>query len=147
MRETLYGRHAVCESLRAVRRHAYRLVMAKGTVQTTITEEIISLAQAHKVRVDTVSRAELARIAGTDQHQGVALETSQYPYTSVDDMLDLEALQAFHQDLELALVLVDAVYATGGANAVEILRRGVFRGLAVGQQDAQDLVLGLADGH
>jgi 23S rRNA (guanosine2251-2'-O)-methyltransferase len=112
VRETLYGRHAVCESLRAARRRAYRLVMAKGTVQTTITEEIISLAQAHNVRADTISRAELARIAGTDQHQGVALETSQYPYTSVDDMLDLAQARE-EQPLLLLLDLIQDVHNVG----------------------------------
>ena len=112
MRETLYGRHAVCESLRAARRRPYRLVMAKGTVQTTITEEIISLAQAQNVRVDTVSRNELARVAGTDQHQGVALETSEYPYTSVDDMLDLAQARE-EQPLLLLLDLIQDVRNVG----------------------------------
>jgi len=112
VRETLYGRHAVCESLRAARRRPYRLVMAKGTVQTTITEEIISLAQAQNVRVDTVSRNELARVAGTDQHQGVALETSEYPYTSVDDMLDLAQARE-EQPLLLLLDLIQDVRNVG----------------------------------
>ena len=86
--------------------------MAKGTVQTTITEEIISLAQAHNVRVDTVSRDELARIADTDQHQGVALETSEYPYTSVDDMLDLAQARE-EQPLLLLLDLIQDVRNVG----------------------------------
>jgi len=113
VRETLYGRHAVCESLRAARRNAYRLVMAKGIVQTTITEEILSLSQAHSVRVDTVPRNELTQIAGTDQHQGVALETSQYPYTSVDDMLDLAQARE-EQPLLLLLDLIQDVHNVGG---------------------------------
>ena len=112
MRETLYGRHAVCESLRAARRQTYRLVMAKGVVQATITEEIISLAHAHNVRVDAVPRQELTQIAGTDQHQGVALETSQYPYTSVDDMLDL-AQARDEQPLLLLLDLIQDVHNVG----------------------------------
>ena len=108
----LYGRHAVCESLRASRRRAYRLLMAKGTVQTAATAEIITLAQAQNVRVDTVSRNELARIAGTDQHQGVALETSEYPYTSVDDMLDLAQARG-EQPLLLLLDLIQDVRNVG----------------------------------
>ncbi len=108
----LYGRHAVCESLRASRRRAYRLLMAKGTVQTAAIAEIITLAQAQNVRVDTVSRNELARIAGTDQHQGVALETSEYPYTSVDDMLDLAQARG-EQPLLLLLDLIQDVRNVG----------------------------------
>lgn len=112
MRETLFGRHAVCESLRAARRHAYRLVMAKGTVQISITEEIVSLAQTRNVRVDTVSRNELTRMAGTDQHQGVGLETSGYPYTSVDDMLDLAQARQ-EPPLLLLLDLIQDVHNIG----------------------------------
>ena len=112
MRETLFGRHAVCESLRAARRHAYRLVMAKGTVQISITEEIVSLAQTRNVRVDTVSRNELTRMAGTDQHQGVGLETSGYPYTSVDEMLDLAQARQ-EPPLLLLLDLIQDVHNIG----------------------------------
>ena len=112
MRETLYGRHAVCESLRAARRHAYRLVMAEGIGQTSITEAIMSLAHTHHVRINTVRRNELTQIAGTDQHQGVALETSQYPYTSVDDMLDLAQARE-EQPLLLLLDLIQDVHNVG----------------------------------
>ncbi|MCJ7550911.1 MAG: 23S rRNA (guanosine(2251)-2'-O)-methyltransferase RlmB [Anaerolineae bacterium] len=112
MRETLYGRHAVCESLRAARRHAYRLVMAKSIVHTTITEEIVSLAHDRSVRVDAVPRNELAQIAGSEQHQGVALETSRYPYTSVDEMLDLAQARE-EQPLLLLLDLIQDVHNVG----------------------------------
>jgi len=112
MRETLYGRHAVCESLRAARRHAYRLVMAKGIGQTTITEEIMSLAHDHSVRIDAVPRNELTQIAGTEQHQGVALQTSRYPYTSVDEMLDLAQARE-EQPLLLLLDLIQDVHNVG----------------------------------
>lgn len=112
MRETLYGRHAVCESLRAARRQAYRLVLADGIGRAAITEEIISLARAHRVRVDTVSRGEIARIAGTEQHQGVALETSGYPYASVDDMLDVASTRG-ESPLLLLLDLIQDVHNVG----------------------------------
>ena len=112
MRETLYGRHAVCESLRAARRHVSRLVMARSVVQTPITQEIASLARAHNVRIETVSSTELTQIAGTEQHQGVALETSGYPYISVDDMLDL-AQSREEPPLLLLLDLIQDVHNLG----------------------------------
>ena len=112
MRETLYGRHAVCESLRAARRHAYRLVMAKDIGQTTITEEIMSLAHDHSVRIDAVPRNELTQISGTEQHQGVALQTSRYPYTTVDEMLDLAQARE-EQPLLLLLDLIQDVHNVG----------------------------------
>jgi 23S rRNA (guanosine2251-2'-O)-methyltransferase len=86
--------------------------MANGIVQTTITEEIICLAHAHNVRVDTVPRKELTEIAGSDQHQGVALETSHYLYTNVDDMLDLAQARE-EQPLLLLLDLIQDVHNVG----------------------------------
>ncbi len=91
MRETLYGRQAVRESLRANRRHPFRLWLMDRVVNTPIIEEIVDLAQQHHVRVETVSRNEMANLVGEVNHQGVALETSGYPYVEVDDILDYAA--------------------------------------------------------
>jgi len=86
--------------------------MAKGIGQTTITEEIMSLAHDHSVRIDAVPRNELTQIAGTEQHQGVALQTSRYPYTSVDEMLDLAQARE-EQPLLLLLDLIQDVHNVG----------------------------------
>jgi len=88
MRETLYGRNAVCESLRAGRRKAYKLVLAEGVRQTDIVGQIVSLAERAGVTVIRTERRNLDRL-GDVHHQGVALETSEYPYSSLDDILAL----------------------------------------------------------
>jgi 23S rRNA (guanosine2251-2'-O)-methyltransferase len=88
MRETLYGRQAVRESLRAARRTPYRLALMDRVLSVPITEEIEELAKAQGVPVVRVSRHEMANLVGEENHQGVALEVSGYPYISLYDMLD-----------------------------------------------------------
>ena len=73
MRETLYGRQAVRESLRAKRRDAFRLMLAEGTISAPILDEILELAQARRVPTARLSRNEMESFTGTTEHQGVCL--------------------------------------------------------------------------
>lgn len=86
MLETLYGRNGVCESLRAGRRKPYKLILAEGIRQTDVVNQIVSLAERAGVPVSRTERRNLDRL-GNVHHQGVALETSEYPYSSPDDIL------------------------------------------------------------
>ncbi len=88
--ELLYGRNAVRESLRAGRRRHRRLLVSDASETHQRVEEIARLAATLEVQVETIQRQRLdALISG--HHQGVALETSLYPYA---DDLDLAALAA-----------------------------------------------------
>lgn len=86
MREILYGRNAVYESLRAGRRKPYRLVLAEGVRQTDIVGQIVFLAEQARVPVSRTERRNLDHL-GNVRHQGVTLETSEYPYSSLDEIL------------------------------------------------------------
>jgi 23S rRNA (guanosine2251-2'-O)-methyltransferase len=86
MIETLYGRNGVRESLRAGRRKPYKLLLAEGVRETDIINQIASLAGQVGVRVVRVRRQDLDRL-GDVHHQGVALETSDYPYSSLDEIV------------------------------------------------------------
>jgi len=88
MREILYGRNAVRESLRAGRRKPYKLLLAKGVRQTDTIGQIVFLAQQAGVLIDHTDRRNLERI-GDVNHQGVALEASEYPYSVLGDILDV----------------------------------------------------------
>lgn len=88
MLETLYGRNAVHESLRAGRRKPYRLTLAEGIQESGVVEHILTLARQARVPVTYTDRRNLDRL-GDVNHQGVALETSEYPYCSPDDILAL----------------------------------------------------------
>jgi 23S rRNA (guanosine2251-2'-O)-methyltransferase len=86
MREILYGRQAVRESLRAGRRKPYKLILAEGVRQADVIGQIVFLAQRAGAEVRHVPRQNLRQI-GNVHHQGVALETSEYPYTALDDII------------------------------------------------------------
>ncbi len=102
MREILYGRNAVCESLRAGRRKPHRLALAEGVRQTGVVGQIVFLAKQAGVTVSLTERRKLDRL-GNVNHQGVMLETSEYPYSSLDDILAL----AQSRDGAFLLLLLD----------------------------------------
>ncbi len=91
MREILYGRNAVYESLRANRRQPFRLMIAQGAQEKGRLNDILNLAQKKRLPVESVARPQLDRFG--EGHQGVALETSGYPYADLEDMFALAAQQ------------------------------------------------------
>ena len=88
MRETLYGRNAVYEALRAARRDFYQLSLAQGVRETDIIVQILDLAEEVGVPVQQVDRQALERF-GPFNHQGVVLEASEYPYSALDRLLEI----------------------------------------------------------
>jgi 23S rRNA (guanosine2251-2'-O)-methyltransferase len=88
MRETLYGRNAVCESLKAGRRTFYKLTLAEGIQETDTINQILFLAKQAGVPIVRTDRRSLDRF-GDFTHQGVVLEASEYPYSFLDDALEL----------------------------------------------------------
>jgi 23S rRNA (guanosine2251-2'-O)-methyltransferase len=86
MKETIYGRNAVYETLRARRRELFRLEIADGVKETGRISEILELAALHKVGANLVPRAKLEKLKAN--HQGVALEVGGYPYSDLIEMLE-----------------------------------------------------------
>ncbi|MYJ76699.1 MAG: hypothetical protein F4047_00685, partial [Caldilineaceae bacterium SB0670_bin_27] len=90
--ELLVGRHAVLESLRARRRHYYRLWL-EGDGQTAPKGSLAEIVQlAHKINLPTrhVEGGIFDRIRRAQLNpQGVALETGPFPYAELDDILSL----------------------------------------------------------
>jgi len=103
MREMIYGRNPVYETLRARRRQFFGLQIAEGIQEKGHLAEIFQMARERNLPVQNVPRARLDRI--TSNHQGVALETSGYPYQAVEDMLDL----AGERDEKPFLLLLDSL--------------------------------------
>ncbi len=100
--ERLYGRHAVHESLRAGRRQHHQLILAQGIRQTRIIDQICDLAQQASLPIRHVPRQDLDQM-GDVNHQSVALETENYPYTPLDDIL----INAHVRDEPPLLLLLD----------------------------------------
>lgn len=85
MREWIFGRNAVFEVLRANRRQSFQLQLAQGVEERGRLVEIIQLCQEQRIPVSRVARQQLESIH--PGHQGVALQTSAYPYVSLPDIL------------------------------------------------------------
>jgi 23S rRNA (guanosine2251-2'-O)-methyltransferase len=86
MREWIYGRNPVYETLRARRRQPFRLQLAQGLQEKGRLEDILKLAKSRKIPVEAVPRQRLD--AYGSGHQGIALEASAYPYSDVATILD-----------------------------------------------------------
>ena len=85
MKEWITGRNPVYEVLRAKRRQAFRLLVAKGIKPEGQLPKILQIAQARRLPIEEVPRPQLDALA--NHHQGVALEASSYPYTALEDLL------------------------------------------------------------
>ncbi len=87
MREWISGRNPVYEVLHAARRQAFRLLLAEGAQEKSRLAEILHLCQQRNIPIERLPRQRLdGHFPG---HQGVALEVSGYPYSTLADMLAL----------------------------------------------------------
>ena len=84
--EIIYGINPVLEALRGDRR-AFELFVAGGGSDRRL-EKILALAADKGVPVRQREKADIARLCGTDFHQGVALKVEPFPYADLADMLE-----------------------------------------------------------
>ncbi len=89
MADLLYGRNAVREALRALRRTFQRLFVSSGAQEAGTLGEVVKLAEKVGVPIERVDRHELDRRLREANHQGVALECGEYPYAELADCLTL----------------------------------------------------------
>jgi 23S rRNA (guanosine2251-2'-O)-methyltransferase len=87
MKEWLYGRNAVYEALRAKRRQFFRLWLAQGVEAQGHLAEVLRMAASYRLPTERVPRKNLEAFGSG--HQGVALEASGYPYSTLPDILSL----------------------------------------------------------
>ncbi len=105
MREILYGRQPVHETLRARRRQAFKLLLGNGVKTTGLVGQILILAQDANVPVQVVDRQVLDRLGGEANHQGLAAEVSGYPYIDLTSLFD----RARHSGEPPLLLLLDHI--------------------------------------
>jgi len=86
MKEFIYGRNPVYETLIARRRDVFSLQVAEGVQDKGRLTEILELAAKRRIPIERVTRSRLDKLS--ESHQGVALETSAYPYTGLNDILE-----------------------------------------------------------
>lgn len=107
MREWIYGRNAVYETLRAARRQVFSLLVAEGVQEKGRLGEILARSKGKKFPVERAPRTRLDRLTGGhgEGHQGVALEVSAYPYVALTDIL----VAAEQRREPLFLLILDAL--------------------------------------
>lgn len=103
MKEFLYSRNAVYETLRARRRQVFSLLLAEGLQPSDKLTHIVKLAQERKCKIETTPRARLDKIH--PNHQGVVLEASAYPYADLTDIFE----QAEQRAEPLFVLLLDTL--------------------------------------
>jgi 23S rRNA (guanosine2251-2'-O)-methyltransferase len=86
MKEFIYSRNTVYETLRANRRDVFKIQVAEGTQEKGHLKEIIELAKQRRISLERVQRARLDKIH--QNHQGVVVEVSKYPYVDLLDILE-----------------------------------------------------------
>ena len=99
-REWIVGRNPVYEVLRAKRRHLFRLWVARGSEEKGRLADVVRLGRERKAELEYVPRQQLDGIDET--HQGVALEASSYPYSTLQD---IQALAKERQEAIFVLIL------------------------------------------
>ncbi len=84
--EILYGIHPVTEALEAGRRKFFEIHAHTGKAGRRI-DPLIRLARHRHIPVQTTTHGELAALAGTDMHQGVAARVSAFPVSELSEIL------------------------------------------------------------
>lgn len=85
--ELLYGRNAVRETLRAGRRQPRQLLVAARDGAGGAPRDIVELARQARLEIVEAPRPRLDRAVPGANHQGVLLETGEYPYADFHDLL------------------------------------------------------------
>jgi len=93
MKEWIWGRNPVYEVLRARRRKAYQLRMAKGLQTGGRLGDILKLAKDLSIPVSEVPRETLQGIS--NHNQGIALQVDEYQYADLE--LSLESARKLNE--------------------------------------------------
>lgn len=87
MKEWIWGKNPVYEALRAGKRKAFQLRLAKGIKSDGRVGEILRLADKQSVPVSQAPKDSLDGLSRN--HQGVALQVDEYPYADLSQILKL----------------------------------------------------------
>lgn len=86
MKEFIYSRNAVYETLRAKRRDVFKIELGDNVQVKGRLAEIVALAGQRKIPIVKVKRAQLDKVH--ENNQGIIAEVSAYPYSDEVDILD-----------------------------------------------------------
>ena len=103
MKEFIYSRNAVYETLSTKRRDVFRIQIAEGVQEKGRLIDILRMAKECQIPVERVQRARLDKIH--QNHQGVAAEVSGYSYSDVVEILE----DASRKNEQPFLLLLDSL--------------------------------------
>jgi 23S rRNA (guanosine2251-2'-O)-methyltransferase len=86
MKEFIYSRNAVYETLRAKRREVFRIQIAEGAQEKGRLDEILLMAKERKIPIERLPRLRLDKVH--QNHQGVVAEVDGYSYSDVVEILE-----------------------------------------------------------
>ena len=86
MKEFIYSRNAVYETLRAKRREIFRIQIAEGAQEKGRLDEILRMAKERKIPIERLPRPRLDKVH--QNHQGVVAEVGSYPYSDIVEILE-----------------------------------------------------------
>jgi len=86
MKEFIYSRNAVYETLRAKRREVFKIELADNVQIKGKLADVMTLVAQRKIQVVKAKRPQLDKIH--EHNQGVVAEVSKYPYANLLDILD-----------------------------------------------------------
>src|SRR6266540_7293647 len=99
MKEFIYSRNAIYETLRAKRREVFRIQVAEGVQEKGHLADLLKTARERKIPMERLPRPRLDKIHSN--HQGIVAEVSGYPYA---DLLDI--LEYARQKDEIPFILI-----------------------------------------
>jgi len=103
MKELIYSRNAVYETLRANRRDVFRIEIADSAQEKGRLDEILQLAKTRKIPVEKLPRTRLDKV--NQNHQGVVAEVSGYAYADLLEILE----QAKKKDEPPFILILDSL--------------------------------------
>ena len=103
MKEFIYSRNAVYESLRAGRREVFKIQISEGAQEKGRLADILKISKERRIPVEKTQRGRLDKVH--QNHQGVVAEVSGYSYSDVVDILEL----ASQRNEQPFLLLLDSL--------------------------------------
>ena len=111
--EILFGTHSVREAISAGRRRIDEIMYDQRKAGPRL-KQLTAAAEERNIPVKKVSSGQLAALAASDYHQGVAARVSPYPYSGLDEILSAPG-KAEKPDF---LVLLDSIVDPHNLGAV-----------------------------
>lgn len=84
MKEFIYGRNPVLETIKSGRRQTFQLLVYEGAQEKNTLGQALDLARQHGIPILRTNRQQLDKLS--DHHQGLALEVDAYPYVNLADI-------------------------------------------------------------